>query len=87
MTGEQIPIANPPPLPSHLPDHVLDLAVRATRKQPPDDDRRSLEGFRRAANYIAAGKTASKLTYTPLPPLTPPGPPHPSSLLLPSRDT
>ncbi|KAK3314083.1 XFP N-terminal domain-containing protein [Apodospora peruviana] len=54
MAGEQIPVANPPPLPSHLPDSVLDLAVKIDKKTLPADVRESLEGFQRAACYIAA---------------------------------
>ncbi|KAL2133158.1 hypothetical protein VTI74DRAFT_2819 [Chaetomium olivicolor] len=54
MPGEQIPISNPPPLPSHLPDNILDLAVKLQGKPLPDDVRRSLRGFQRAAEYIAA---------------------------------
>ncbi|KAK4149339.1 XFP N-terminal domain-containing protein [Chaetomidium leptoderma] len=54
MPGEQIPVSNPPPLPSHLPDSVLELAVRLPQKPLADNDRQSLRGFQRAADYIAA---------------------------------
>jgi len=54
MAGEQIPVANPPPMASHLPDKVLDLAVKIDRKPLPEDVRESLVGFQRAACYIAA---------------------------------
>ncbi|KAH6614417.1 XFP N-terminal domain-containing protein [Chaetomium sp. MPI-SDFR-AT-0129] len=54
MPSKQIPIANPPPLPSHLPDSVLDLSVQAQRKPLPDNVRKSLQGFQHAAEYIAA---------------------------------
>ncbi|KAK3934616.1 D-xylulose 5-phosphate/D-fructose 6-phosphate phosphoketolase [Diplogelasinospora grovesii] len=54
MAGEQITEPNPPPLPSHLPDSVLDLAVRAEKKPLPDNVRESLQSFQRAACYIAA---------------------------------
>lgn len=50
------PIPHPPPLPSHLPDSVLDLAVRLARRPLPDPDRESLAAFQRAAWYIAAGE-------------------------------
>ncbi|KAK1763466.1 D-xylulose 5-phosphate/D-fructose 6-phosphate phosphoketolase [Phialemonium atrogriseum] len=54
MPGEQIDRPNPPPLPSHLPDNVLELAVRLERKPLPDDVRDGLRAFQRAACYIAA---------------------------------
>jgi xylulose-5-phosphate/fructose-6-phosphate phosphoketolase len=56
MPNGEIPISNPPPLPSHLPDSVLELAVRPQQKPLPDNVRQSLRGFQRAAEYIAAGK-------------------------------
>lgn len=59
MPGEQIPVSNPPPLPSHLPDGVLELAVQLKQQPLADDDRQSLCSFQRAAEYIAAGKHAS----------------------------
>jgi xylulose-5-phosphate/fructose-6-phosphate phosphoketolase len=55
MPGEQIPVSNPPPLPSHLPDSVLELSVRLKPKPLPDHVRQSLYSFQRAAEYIAAG--------------------------------
>jgi xylulose-5-phosphate/fructose-6-phosphate phosphoketolase len=55
MPGEQIPVSNPPPLPSHLPDSVLELSVRLKPKPLPDNVRHSLHSFQRAAEYIAAG--------------------------------
>ncbi|KAM7185808.1 D-xylulose 5-phosphate/D-fructose 6-phosphate phosphoketolase [Rhypophila sp. PSN 637] len=54
MPGEQIPIPNPPALPSHLPDSILDLAVNLENKPLPKDVRDSLQSFQRAACYIAA---------------------------------
>ncbi|KAL0467586.1 XFP N-terminal domain-containing protein [Neurospora intermedia] len=54
MGGTQITIPNPPPLPSHLPDNVLDLAVQIERKNLPDNVRESLRAFQRAGCYIAA---------------------------------
>ncbi|KAK4185228.1 phosphoketolase [Podospora australis] len=54
MPGSEIPVANPPALPSHLPDSVLDLAVQIPRKQLSKDDSESLRNFQRAACYIAA---------------------------------
>lgn len=55
MPGQKIPESNPPPLPSHLPDHILDLEVHVQKKPLPDHVRASLSGFQRAACYIAAG--------------------------------
>ncbi len=57
MPGEQIHESNPPPLPSHLPDSVLELAVRVKQTPLPHDDRQSLGAFQRAADYIAAGNS------------------------------
>ncbi|KAK4118974.1 D-xylulose 5-phosphate/D-fructose 6-phosphate phosphoketolase [Parathielavia appendiculata] len=54
MPAEQIPVSNPAPLPSHLPDSVLQLSVRRRPKPLADDVRRSLSSFQRAAEYIAA---------------------------------
>lgn len=59
MPSKQIPVANPSPLPSHLPDSVLELSVQLKQKSLPDDVRKSLRSFQRAAEYIATGNTAS----------------------------
>lgn len=56
MPNGEIPISNPPPLPSHLPDSVLQLAVQPQQKRLPDHVRQSLRDFQHAAEYIAAGK-------------------------------
>jgi xylulose-5-phosphate/fructose-6-phosphate phosphoketolase len=57
MPGKQIPVANPPALPSHLPDSVLELSVQLKENPLPDHVRQSLRGFQRAAEYIAAGNS------------------------------
>jgi xylulose-5-phosphate/fructose-6-phosphate phosphoketolase len=57
MPGEVIDRPNPQPLPSHLPDDLENLAIvlpHETLNQPACD---GLFKFRRAASYIAAGKT------------------------------
>jgi len=54
MPGEEIPVSNPPPLPSRLPDHVLGLAAQVQQNPLPGDVRQSLSAFQRAAEYIAA---------------------------------
>ncbi|KUI56186.1 hypothetical protein VP1G_03518 [Cytospora mali] len=54
MPHEQIDQANPPPLPSHLPDQVAELQARPTIKSLPDDVQESLRNFQYAACYIAA---------------------------------
>ncbi|KAK3989103.1 phosphoketolase [Cladorrhinum sp. PSN332] len=54
MPASEIPIPNPPPLPSDLPDSILDLAVSFERKELPADDRKGLRAFQRAGCYIAA---------------------------------
>ncbi|KAK3067418.1 hypothetical protein LTS18_001132, partial [Coniosporium uncinatum] len=54
MPGEVIDRPNPQPLPSHLPEEVLKLAVQVEKKTLPEDVNKSLKAFRRAALYIAA---------------------------------
>lgn len=54
MPGEVIDRPNPPALPSHLPDNVLDLAVKLERKPLDKDVAKSLKDFQSAACYIAA---------------------------------
>ncbi|KAK5653653.1 hypothetical protein OQA88_8683 [Cercophora sp. LCS_1] len=54
MANGDIPVANPPPLASHLPDNVLELATKLEWKPLPADLRDALRGFQRAACYIAA---------------------------------
>ncbi|KAK0714428.1 XFP N-terminal domain-containing protein [Apiosordaria backusii] len=55
MPPSEIPIPNPPALPSSLPDSILnDLAVQLPHKPLPDADKHSLKAFQRAANYLAA---------------------------------
>ena len=58
MPGEIIDRPNPQALNSNIPGSatVNDLAVKLEKLQIPDDDLRGLEEFRRASNYIAAGK-------------------------------
>lgn len=60
MPAGEIDRPNPPPLPSHLPDNVLELAVQLEKKGLPDDVRKGLVDFQRAACYIAAGETWQK---------------------------
>ena len=54
MPGEVIDRANPGAKPSHLPDSVLELAVKLEYTKLKDADVKSLALFRRASNYIAA---------------------------------
>ena len=56
MPGEIIDRPNPQPLPSHIPDHVADLAIKLQNVKFRDADLQGLDEFRRASNYIAAGK-------------------------------
>lgn len=58
MPGEEIDRPNPKALPSHIPDAVLDLSIKLDRMQLSDADLKGLEEFRRASNYIAAGKAS-----------------------------
>jgi xylulose-5-phosphate/fructose-6-phosphate phosphoketolase len=56
MPGEVIDRPNPRALASLIPDAVLDLAVKLEKLDISDADLQGLEEFRRASNYIAAGK-------------------------------
>jgi xylulose-5-phosphate/fructose-6-phosphate phosphoketolase len=56
MPGEVIDRPNPQPVASHIPDDVLALAVKLNNAKLSDADLKGLEEFRRASNYIAAGK-------------------------------
>lgn len=55
MPGEVIDRPNPQPLPSHIEDHVLSLAVKLEKAKLDSSTAKGLQKFRRAANYIAAG--------------------------------
>jgi xylulose-5-phosphate/fructose-6-phosphate phosphoketolase len=59
MPGEVIDRPNPRALASHIPDEVLALSVKLEKTKLSDADLKGLEEFRRAANYIAAGKFSS----------------------------
>lgn len=63
MPGEEIDRPNPQPLPSHIDDHVLQLAVKLDKTKLDESTYTGLQEFRRAANYIAAGesRTSSKI--------------------------
>ncbi|KPI42168.1 putative phosphoketolase [Cyphellophora attinorum] len=54
MPGEIIDRPNPPPAPSHVPDHVSDLLVKLEKPSLPEKANQALQKYRRAANYIAA---------------------------------
>lgn len=54
MPGEIIDRANPGPSSSHLPDSVLDLAVKLEYKKLSAEDAKNIAMFRAASNYIAA---------------------------------
>ena len=56
MPGEQIDRPNPQPLPSHIDDNVLSLAVKLDKTKLDESTYTGLSEFRRAANYIAAGQ-------------------------------
>ena len=57
MPGEEIDRPNPQPLPSHIDNHVLQLAVKLDKTKLDEPTYTGLQEFRRAANYIAAGET------------------------------
>lgn len=56
MPGEVIDRPNPLPLPSSIPEDVLSLAVKLEKSKLDEALYDGLQQFRRAANYIAAGK-------------------------------
>jgi xylulose-5-phosphate/fructose-6-phosphate phosphoketolase len=56
MPGEEIDRPNPQPLPSNIPQDVLSLAIKLDKTKLDDSTYAGLQEFRRAANYIAAGK-------------------------------
>lgn len=56
MPGEVIDRPNPQALTSHIPENVLELSVKLEKMNINDEDLKGLEEFRRASNYIAAGK-------------------------------
>jgi hypothetical protein len=56
MPGEIIDRPNPQPLASNIPDHVQDLAIKLQNIELSHADLKGLEEFRRASNYISAGK-------------------------------
>lgn len=59
MPGEVIDRPNPQPLASQIPENVLELSVKLEKMKINDEDLKSLEEFRRASNYIAAGKVSN----------------------------
>lgn len=59
MPGQQIAQANPPPDPSLLPDSLLDFGVQLDNKYVlSKHELNAVHKFRRAADYIAAGKSS-----------------------------
>ena len=56
MPGEVIDRPNPKALPSLISDNVMELAVKLDKLDISKADLAGLEEFRRASNYIAAGK-------------------------------
>ena len=55
MPGEVIDRPNPQPLPSQVPQEVMALSVKLDKTKLDEETYRSLQLFRHAANYIAAG--------------------------------
>ena len=63
MSGKHIEQPNPPPDPSLVPDFVLNLGVQLDHENYlSEDELKSLEIFKRAANYIAAGNLYARLS-------------------------
>ena len=57
MPGQHISQPNPPPEPSQLPEDILQLAVQLkTEGYLSEDELKAVQSFRRAADYITAGK-------------------------------
>ena len=67
MPGEVIDRPNPQALASHIPDEVLSLSVKLEKIKLNDADLKGLVEFRRAANYIAAGKFSDSKIEKPCP--------------------
>lgn len=65
MPGEVIDRPNPQPLASKIPESVLELSVKLEKISLSDADLKGLEEFRRASNYIAAGKFVAQAPMTP----------------------
>lgn len=59
MPAEEIDRPNPQPLPSHVDDNVMSLAVKLDKTKLHNSSYKGLQEFRRAANYIAAGESTS----------------------------
>jgi xylulose-5-phosphate/fructose-6-phosphate phosphoketolase len=56
MGGQTIYEANPPPDPSQLPEEILNFRVQLnTQNVLSPEELHSIQEFRRAADYIAAG--------------------------------
>lgn len=55
MAGEICDRPNPPPGPSHVPASANELSVKLEKLDLSEADLTSLQQFRRASNYIAAG--------------------------------
>lgn len=60
MPGEVINRPNPKPLDSSVPDSVLSLSVKLEKLHISENDIQALQDFRRASNYIAAGKQKAR---------------------------
>jgi xylulose-5-phosphate/fructose-6-phosphate phosphoketolase len=54
--GEALMAPNPPPLASHLPDELLEIAAKVIKKPLEENVLESLKDFQNAACYIAAGE-------------------------------
>lgn len=61
MPGEMLDRANPQPLNSHIDESIRSLSVKLDKLNLSDDDLKALREFRRASNYIAAGKSNQSL--------------------------
>lgn len=64
MPGQELFQPNPPADPSQLPDSILEYSVKLnTKDYLKPDELKNIQMFRRAADYIAAGKYLT-LTFT-----------------------
>ena len=63
MPGEVIDRPNPPAPPSHVPNEVLALSVKLEKTKLDASTSQSLQEFRRAADYIAAGSNVSSVVH------------------------
>jgi hypothetical protein len=61
MPGEVVDRPNTKPQDSSIPKSVLSLSVKLEKLRMSENDLQALQDFRRACNYIAAGKLINRV--------------------------